>query len=187
MEIYWDHIFYSNETVEEEMVSNSLYVEKADLHCRGFSATYRKGGRYGPFWFDYSRVTKKPKWRDLEGRYTKYGNVKSLLKDAESQYVVMNAGDELSLSFNASGLPDLPQGWERDFVIYSVGWVKDGDLNTAKGNEAGPYPYHGMTSYPYSNESTSLLSKDFFDYFNEYNTREAGNEAFRNEIRNYAE
>jgi len=187
MEIYWDQIFYSNEVVGEEMASISLDVEKADLHYRGFSATYRKGGRYGPFWFDYSRVTKKPKWRDLEGRYTRYGNVKSLLQDAESKYVVMNAGDELSLSFNASGLPDLPRGWKRDFIIYSVGWVKDGDLNTAKGNEAGPYPYHGMISYPYSNENTSLLSKDFLDYFNEYNTREAGNEAFRNEIRNYEE
>ena len=29
--------------------------------------------------------------------------------------------------------------------------------------------------------------EDFLDYFNEYNTREVGNEAFRNEIRNYEE
>ena len=187
MEIYWDHIFYSNKTVEEEMISNSLFVENADLHYRGFSETYRKGGRYGPFWFDYSHVTKNQKWRDLGGRYTKYGNVESLLLNAEGQYVVMNAGDELSLSFNASDLPDLPSGWKRDFIIYSVGWVKDGDLNTAKGNEAGPYPYHGMTSYPYPEEGASLLSEDFIDYFNEYNTREVGNEAFRNEIRNYEE
>lgn len=187
MEIYWDHIFYSNESVNLETVSNSLNIEQADLHYRGFSATYRKGGRYGPFWFDYSRVSKKPKWRDLTGRYTKYGDVKSLVEAAESHCVVMNAGDELSLSFNAEELHEIPPGWKRDYIIYSVGWVKDGDLNTAKGNKAGPYPYHGMTSYPYSKESTSLLSDDFLEYFNAYNTREVGNEAFRNEIRNYRE
>ncbi len=187
MEIYWDHIFYSNESVYEETALNSLNIDRADLHYRGFSATYRKGGRYGPFWFDYSRVTKKPKWRDLTGKYTKYGDVKSLIRAAESYYVVMNAGDELSLSFNAEDLPEVPPGWKRDFIIYSVGWVKDGDLNTARGNTAGPYPYHGMTSYPYSKESTSLLSDDFLEYFNAYNTREVGNEAFRHEIRNYRE
>jgi hypothetical protein len=187
MEIYWDYIFYSNESINVGMVSNSMKIAEADLHYRGFSATYRKGGRYGPFWFDYSRVTKKPKWRDLEGNYTKYGDIKSLLEEAESHYVVMNAGDELSLSFNARDLPDMPPGWKRDYIIYSVGWVKDGDLNTAKGNQAGPYPYHGMVSYPYSKESTNLLSDDFLEYFNAYNTREVGNEAFRNEIRNYQE
>ena len=68
-----------------------------------------------------------------------------------------------------------------------MGWVKDGDLNTAYGNQAGPYPYHGMASYPYSKESISLLSDDFLEYFNAYNTREVGNEAFRNEIRNYSD
>jgi Tfp pilus assembly protein PilF len=185
MEIYWDHIFYSNESVDVETVSNSLNLDEADLHYRGFSATYRKGGRYGPFWFDYSRVTKKPKWRDLRGKYTKYGDVKSLLQEAESQYVVMNAGDELSISFNACNLPDVRPGWERDYIVYSVGWVKDGDLNTAKGNQAGPYPYHGMAEYPYSKGSTNLLPDNFLEYFNAYNTRVVGNEAFKNEIRNY--
>ena len=187
MEIYWDHIFYSNETVDVKMASNALYIKWADLHYRGFSATYRKGGRNGPFWFDYARVTKKPEWRDLEGSYTRYGDVRPLLLTPESHYVVMNAGDELSISFNAGHLPDLPHGWKRDYIIYSVGWVKDGDLNTAEGNKAGPYPYHGMASYPYSKESISLLSDDFLEYFNAYNTREVGNEAFRNEIRNYSD
>ena len=29
----------------------------------------------GPNWFDYSKVDKSRKWRDLTGNYTRYGDV----------------------------------------------------------------------------------------------------------------
>ena len=183
MEIYWDHIFYATDGELQNDRLISLEPEKADLHYRGFSATYRKGGRYGPFWFDYSRVTEQPKWRDLEGQYTKYGSVTDLVKQAESHYVVMNAGDEMSVGFDARELPDLTSGWKRDFILYSVGWVKDGDMNTAHGNSAGPYPFHGMTSYPYPSEERNQIPASYTRYFEKYNSREVSNKAFRNEIR----
>ena len=71
MEIYWDHIFYSNENLSVPVLSNRLNPCSANLHYRGFSRTYRKGGRYGPHWFDYSEVTTGQKWRDLLGTYTR--------------------------------------------------------------------------------------------------------------------
>jgi hypothetical protein len=42
-----------------------------------------------------------------------------------------------------------------------------------------------MAEYPYSKGSTNLLPDNFLEYFNAYNTRVVGNEAFKNEIRNY--
>ncbi len=33
--------------------------------------------------------------------------------------------------------PEVPEGWKRDFLVHSVGWVKDGDLNTAEGQKRG--------------------------------------------------
>ena len=187
MEIYWDHIFYSTGLVESPYNLYQLSPETADLHYRGFSATYRKGGRYGPFWLDYNRLTTGQKWRDLEGKYTRYGDVRELLLEAESQYVIMNAGDEMTVSFDQTNFPDLPARWERDFIIYSVGWVKDGDLNTASGNRVGPYPYHNMMAYPGSVMEDYPQSEGIRDYFIKYNTRTVTNESFRDEIRNYDE
>ena len=93
-------------------------------------------------------VDTNTKWRDLTGNYTRYGDVKSLLTKSDNQYIISNAGDETTLKFDAKKLPELKKGWKRDFLIHSVGWVKDGDINTAFGNSVLPLPFHGMSSYP---------------------------------------
>ncbi len=130
MEIYWDHIFFSRNEPDISVRPTTLEPVSADLHYRGFSRMYRKG-THGPHWFDYSDVTSGAQWRDLEGNYTRYGDVTSLLMDSDDQYVIVNSGDEISIQFDASHLPPLPPDWSRDYLIYTDGWIKDGDLNTA--------------------------------------------------------
>ncbi len=61
MEIYWDQIFFSDCRTTEPVVANVVDPVAADLHYRGFSRSYRKGGRYGPHWFDYSDVSSGPR------------------------------------------------------------------------------------------------------------------------------
>ena len=53
--------------------------------------------------------------------------------ESDNKYVIMNAGDEISLKFDASELPKLKPGWSRDFIFYNDGWLKDGDLKTCLG------------------------------------------------------
>lgn len=171
MEIYWDQVFFSDRLSEAPVISNVLDPVSADLHYRGFSEGFRKGGRYGPHWFDYSKVTTDPKWRDLTGDYTRYGDVLPLLTDADSKYIISNAGDETSVAFSEKGLPALPKGWKRDFLIHCVGWVKDGDLNTAFGKTVLPLPFHGMKSYPPSKNDIYPADPDHQQYVKEYNTR----------------
>jgi hypothetical protein len=146
-----------------------MTVASADLNYRGFSKEFRKGEN-GPHWFDYNQVTTGAKWMDLEGYYTRYGEVSPLLLSADNQYVIYNAGDEISISFTDQGLPELKENWTRDFVIYSVGWVKDGDLNTAHGNTVEPLPFHGMPSYPYP-DNYHYPSNENGAYLKEFNTR----------------
>ncbi|MCK5370499.1 MAG: ASPIC/UnbV domain-containing protein, partial [Cyclobacteriaceae bacterium] len=147
MEIYWDYIFFAKDEAIETELTN-MHPESADYHYRGFSKEFRKGGRYGPYWFDYREVSIGQKWRDLTGTYTRYGDVTELLQEADDMYIIANAGDETTISFDAAKLPKLHEGWKRDFLIYSVGWVKDGDLNTALGQTVEPLPFHGMSQYP---------------------------------------
>jgi len=171
MEIYWDYIFFSDRVTSVPMVSTVLNPGSADLHYRGFSRTYRKGGRYGPHWFDYSTVDKEPKWRDLLGNYTRYGDVLPLLTESDNKYIISNAGDETSITFSVKGIPVLKEGWKRDFLIRTVGWVKDGDLNTANGNTVLPLPFHGMISYPPGKNDVYPSDPELQKYLQEYNTR----------------
>lgn len=183
MEIYWDYIFFTGNPVKSPTISTILPAASADLHYRGFSHGYRKGGRYGPHWFDYSNPVTASKWRDLTGNYTRYGDVLPLLSELDNKYIISNAGDETSIEFDANKLPVLQEGWKRDFLIHSVGWVKDGDLNTANGNTVAPLPFHGMKSYPPSKTDTYPNDPELQKYNKEYNTRVVTQDGFRNALK----
>ncbi|MGH7453121.1 MAG: FG-GAP-like repeat-containing protein, partial [bacterium] len=150
----------------------------ADLHYRGFSKVTRET-LYSPHIPDYQTLTTAPKWRDLTGLYTKYGDVLPLLSESDSKYVIMNAGDEITIEFDAAQLPELPSGWKRDFIFYNDGWLKDGDLNTARGQTVDPLPFHGMTAYPYSLNESYPRDEEHLTYLQKYNTREITTEAFK--------
>jgi len=179
MHIYWDYIFYTVGTQDVPIQMHELVMETADIHYRGFSKMYRKGVRYGPFWFDYYDVTTDPLWRDLEGYYTRYGDVLELLIDADSKYVITNAGDEISLAFDAGTIPDVKTGWKRDFLIYTNGWLKDGDLNTASGQRVEPLPFIGMSKYPYGKDEIYPQQEEYLLYMKKYNTRKISTNKFR--------
>jgi FG-GAP-like repeat/Tetratricopeptide repeat/ASPIC and UnbV len=183
MEIYWDYIFFSGSLTTAPVISTVLNPKSADLHYRGFSRSFKKGGRYGPHWFDYSDVDKNRKWRDLLGNYTRYGDVLPLLSESDNKYIISNAGDETSIEFDAKGLPELKQGWKRDFLIHSVGWVKDGDINTALGKTVSPLPFHGMKSYPPSEKDIYPNDPELQKYNQEYNTRVVTSDDYRNAIK----
>jgi len=185
MEIYWDHIFFSKCDPDAPAVINTLQPVAADLHYRGFSRTYRKGGRYGPHWFDYSSVSKAQEFRDLKGNYTRFGDVLTLIEASDNKYIITNAGDETTVKFNAKELPELKDGWTRDFLIHSVGWVKDGDMNTAFGNRVTPLPFHGMLSYPPSATDNYPDDPDLKEYNRKYNTRVVTTEKFINALKEY--
>ena len=183
MELYWDQIFFSDCTSQAPVYSTILDPETADFHYRGFSQGYRKGGRYGPHWFDYAKVEKEPKWRDLTGYYTRYGDVQPLLLESDNKYIISNAGDETTITFDALKLPALKPGWKRDFLIHNVGWVKDGDLNTALGQTVLPLPFHGMKSYPPSAADVYPSDPELTRYNKEYNTRLISGDEYRNQLK----
>ena len=183
MEIYWDHVFYTTNRTNNIWEKTTLRPITADLHYRGFSKLYRKGGRYGPHWFDYDEVTTAPIWRDLTGFYTRYGDVEPLLRESDDRYIIMNSGDEVSVQFDAANVPELQEGWTRDYLIYTVGWIKDGDLNTAHGKTVEPLPFHTMSRYPYGVDQSYPDDKTHREYMETYNTRKVTVDAFREQLR----
>ena len=171
MQIYWDEAFVARALMQPTSRVTELAQTSADLHFRGFSRMYRKGGRYGPYWFDYASVTKESPWRPIAGAFTRFGDVLPLLGEADDMYVIMGPGDEATIQFDASSASSLPKGWKRDFLLYTDGWIKDSDLNTAYGTTVNPLPFHSIRSYPYAAGDAYPTDAAHQRYQKEYNTR----------------
>jgi hypothetical protein len=86
-------------------------------------------------------------------------------------YVIMAPGDETTIQFDASSASALPRGWKRDFLLYTDGWIKDSDLNTAFGTTVEPLPYHAVRSYPYAKGDAYPTDSAHQRYQRDYNTR----------------
>jgi len=128
LEIYWDWIGWAEARPDAPLRTTRLAPELALLRYRGYSATVQpeRSAPEVPIYDSLAGTAQR--WRDLEGYYTRFGDVRELLAEIDDRYVIMNAGDELVFHFPA--LPDPPEGWVRDFVLIGDGWVKDGDYNT---------------------------------------------------------
>ncbi len=172
MAIYWDRAFVAASASASPVTVTTLRPLAADLHYRGFSRMHRKGGRYGPEWFDYDAVSREPRWAPIAGALTRYGDVLPLLDAADDMYVIFGPGDEIALQFDTATAPPLPRGWTRDFVIYTDAWMKDADLNTAAGGTVAPLPFHQMSRYPYGADEAYPANAAHRRYLETYNTRQ---------------
>ena len=144
LEIYWDRLAYATAVESPRLETTPLRPARAELTYRGFSKT-TLGARDTPEIPRYDIANTLPRWRDLVGYHTRFGDVGELLARVDDRYVIMNAGDELQLLFKT--LPPPRSGLTRDFVLIGDGWVKDGDYNTAFSKTVRPLPAHDRPDY----------------------------------------
>jgi hypothetical protein len=158
-----------------------LLLSSAELSFRGFSRMRRESPD-GPQVFVHDDVSRPPRWADMAGLYTRYGDVAELLAAADDRYVIMKGGDAVRLRFDARSLPPLPEGWVRDYVIILDGWDKDADKNTVAGQTVGPLPFHGMDDSRYG-ELEFPETDAHREFVRKYLTRGGGPEEFVDALR----
>ncbi len=184
MELYWDAAFVTSDEPAVAVVSHECELASADLHHRGVSAPIEHT-QFGPERYNYAQVSDVPSWPPMRGRFTRYGDVTELLRDADDLQAVFAAGDEMTLRYDAPAPP--PPGWSRTFVLHNVGYDKDADLNTIYGQSSEPLPFRAMDSYPYEPlqhfPSTPLHRR----YLEEYQTRSLSSRLFWTAIRDAGE
>ena len=145
LEIYWDKLEWSEGLPEGKLQIQRLDAAHAELRYRGFSV-FTQANASAPAVPDYNQLAgTTQKWRDLEGYYTRYGDVRELLRQIDDRMVIVNAGDEVKLQFPA--LPEPAAGWKRDFVMVGDGWIKEGDHNVTFSQTVLPLPFHGLKAY----------------------------------------
>ncbi len=145
LEIYWDAVAWAEKADVEVAAVTDVPLLSAELRYRGFSLV-QSASRSTPETPVYdSLAATAQQWRDLVGFHTRFGDVADLIAGVDDRYVIMNAGDEMVLAFEA--LPPVKDGWKRDFVLVGDGWVKDGDYNTTFSKTVLPLPEHAVSEY----------------------------------------
>jgi tetratricopeptide (TPR) repeat protein len=147
MQVYWDQVFLApaEEAAAVGRVTR-LDVARADLASRGFMQEMYPDGR-PPVAYDDAK-TEPVAVTSWKGKLTRPGDVTELLRAADDRFVLNGPGDEITVRFDAAGLPDLPAGWVRSFVLRTAGYCKDTAATTVTGGAVGPLPFRGMANYP---------------------------------------
>lgn len=183
LEIFWDKLAWAVDMPENRTRETTLDLTNAELRYRGFSVI-EKADDSSPEKPIYNKIlTTGQHWRDLEGFYTRFGDVLELLENTDDRFVLANAGDEIILKFKA--LPEVESGWKRDFVIIGNGWIKDGDLNSVFSKTLLPLPTHSTNDYstpPTTLENDPIYQKHREDWI-KFHTRYVAPDDFRNALR----
>jgi hypothetical protein len=166
MQVFWDQAFVAPCT--GTFRATPLEVDTARLSVRGCMQEFSPDGRQ-PTVYDYDRLDAVPVSR-LAGRLTRLGDVTELLRGLDDQFVIFGPGDDLDVRFDARGLPELPAGWTRSFVLRTWGYCKDCAPFTATGATIEPLPFRAMGNYPYGADRKYPHP----EYDRRYNTRPVG-------------
>jgi tetratricopeptide (TPR) repeat protein len=171
--VYWDEIYVFEGNAPPPARLTEIAMTSADLHFRGFSHATIDPERKQPEAFDYQATSSTSMWNPTPGNYTRYGGVQNLLLEPDDRMVILGSGDEIRMRFRSAGLPALPVGWKRDYLLLVDGWAKDADANTAFSQSVLPLPFHAMSRYPYPAGEHYPDDEAHRAYVREYLTRPA--------------
>ena len=183
LEIFWDSIEWAKGLADSQLKTVRIDPAMADLHYRGYSVI-NKPNASSPEVPDYNQMSaSKQIWRDLIGYYTRFGDVRELLEKIDDRYIIMNAGDEMSLRFPEQ--PPPPAGWVRDYIFMGDGWIKDGDYNSTFSKTVLPLPYHAKQEYTTApgRLEDEWVYKQHPEDWQKYHTRYVTPDVFQNALR----
>ncbi len=174
MRLFWDQIFIAEPLAEAPMAESvkvsEIKANGAHLHRRGFPREHSPDGRE-PKIYDYGILDNTQPFKVTTGDYTRFGRVTDLLTRTDDRFVIFGKGEEVTLEFPAQGLPKLPKGWTRSFLLYANGYCKDMDPHTAYPETVEPLPFHGMSAYPYPDGEAYPDDTEHREYRKTWNTR----------------
>jgi Tfp pilus assembly protein PilF len=183
LEVYWDQLAWAAGAPDRNRIEH-VGLSSAELRYRGFSEV-KAANPSSPELPDYNRIASSGEiWHDLEGYYTRFGDIRELLEKVDDRMAIVNAGDEVALRFRAPDAP--PAGWKRDYIMIGDGWIKDGDFNSVYSKTVLPLPFQGLKNYdapPRTLEDDPAYKRHPEDWLS-FHTRYVTPEAFERALRN---
>ncbi|MEM7052663.1 MAG: FG-GAP-like repeat-containing protein [Acidobacteriota bacterium] len=140
IELRWDRVALFERSSEKLLGVHAIEPASAELYERGFSEIRSRHPGH-PTTPAFAEVSAQPPWRTTpQGWVTRYGDVLDLVNRRDGRLAILNAGDAVTLKFDAAALAEPPAGFERSYFFYSVGWDKDSDHNVIAGDSVEPLP-----------------------------------------------
>ncbi len=170
LKIYWDRILVDNSAMDTPFKTTEVPLAKAQLQFRGYPRVV-EGNPRNDLSYVYEDVSATGPYTRQIGNYTRYGDVTNLLRAPDDEYVIFGSGDEVAVDFDSTHLPELPEGWTRDYFFYANGFAKDMDFYAAHGDTVSPLPFHTLVPYPYPKGVGYPEDEGHLKYMLEYNTR----------------
>jgi hypothetical protein len=171
LEIYWDRIWLAVDRGEEGMVRTRAVPAEAILRYGGFPEEVSPEGKH-PKMHDYQRMMPGVAgFKSMSGEYTRFGDVRELLLEADDRTVIFRNGEEIRMRFAVKDFPPLKKGWVRTFLLETEGWCKDMDPYTAEGATVEPLPWRGMKHWPPKEGETIPETEAIREWRRVWNTR----------------
>ena len=171
LKIYWDRV-----RIDQTPHVNDIRVSEVPLATAALAFLgYPKEIRLNPASdtvYSYADRSPTGPYAHAAGNYTRYGDVKDLLRNSDDKFAVFGTGEGVKLEFDPASAPALPSGWVRDYFFYADGFEKDLDFYAADAFTVEPLPRHGLIAYPYPIGKEYPLDLDHLQYEFNYNTRQ---------------
>ena len=147
-------------------------MARAALGYRGYTREVSPDGRL-PLLYDYDYVDPAPLAR-FSGKLTRYGDVAELLQTDDDRLCLIGPGDEVRIEFDAAGLPPLPEGWTRSYVLRSYRLLQGRRPVHGRQRHGRAAPLGGMPAFPFGRDLKRPGDPAYESYLREYQTRPAG-------------
>lgn len=170
LKIYWDRVRIDQTPETKDVRVTEVPLATAELAFLGYPKEIRLHPASDTV-YSYTHRSPTGPYARAAGNYTRYGDVKELLRASDDKFAVFSSGEGAKLEFDPAGLPKLPPGWVRDYFFYSDGFEKDLDFYAAYAFTVEPLPKHGLIAYPYADGKGYPVDAEHLRYEFEYNTR----------------
>lgn len=171
LKIYWDAIRI-DQTPEASGVSvREVPLASAALAFLGYPKEIRLQPASDTM-YSYTHRSRTGPYARAAGNYTRYGDVRDLLRWPDDRFTIFGSGEGVELEFDARSLRAVQPGWLRDYFFYANGFEKDLDFYAAHAFTVEPLPRHTLTPYPYPPGQEYPADAEHLKYELEYNTRQ---------------
>jgi hypothetical protein len=170
LKIYWDAIRIDQTPESREVRVGEVPLAKAALDFFGFPRE-TKLQPASDVVYSFTHRSKTGPYARAAGNYTRYGDVRELLKASDDRFAVFSSGEGVKVDFDPSRLQPLRKGWVRDYFFFADGFEKDLDFYAAHAFTVAPLPRHAAISYPYPAGKEYPEDAAHQQYQLEYNTR----------------
>ncbi len=101
LQIYWDQALVDNgPDAATQIRRTEVPLAEAHLQFRGYPQQI-EGKTPGDLTYNYNRISQTGPFFWARGVYTRYGDVKPLLQQADNRYVIFGTGEEIDTEFQA--------------------------------------------------------------------------------------